>query len=241
MDLKEEAILGDAAASHWYYISKGAALLRFIKGIKAVEVLDIGAGSGIFAKLLLRRTGVSRVVCCDTGYSRERVEHCAEKPLYFKKEIEHSEAGLALFLDVLEHVEDDVLFVQEYAKKLKSGTYVAVTVPAFQFLFSGHDLFLDHYRRYTIASLEKCLSAAGLKVLKSRYYFFFLFPAIALVRLISKIRLMLFHAGSVPQSDLRPYGKAINALLVLINRAELAVFPFNRIAGITIFSLAVKQ
>lgn len=241
MDLKEETILGDAAAAHWYYISKGAALLKFIKDIKAAEVLDIGAGSGIFAKLLLEKTGASKVVCCDTGYSRERVELYADKPLYFKKGIDKSEAGLALFLDVLEHVEDDVLFVEEYAKKLKSGTYVAVTVPAFQVLFSGHDRFLNHYRRYTIASLEKCLSAAGLNVLKSRYYFLFLFPAIALGRLISKIRLTLFHAGAEPQSNLRPYGKAVNALLVLINRVELAVFPFNRIAGITIFSLAVKQ
>lgn len=241
MDLKEESLLGDGADSHWYYISKGAALLRFIKDIKAAEVLDIGAGSGIFAKLLLNRTNARKVVCCDTGYSRERVEHCAEKALYFKKEIDQSEAGLALFIDVLEHVEDDVRFVKEYAKKLKSGTYIAVTVPAFPFLFSRHDLFLDHYRRYTIASLEKCLSAAGLKVLKSRYYFFFLFPAIALARILSRMRLMLFHTESVPQSDLRPYGKTVNALLILINKAELAVFPFNRIAGITIFSLAVKK
>jgi trans-aconitate methyltransferase len=240
MDLKEEAILGDAAASHWYYVSKGAALLRFIRDIKAAEVLDIGAGSGIFAKLLLKSTGVSMVVCCDTGYSSERVERCADKPLYFKKGVDTSEAELALFLDVLEHVEDDVGFVADYAKKLKSGTHVAVTVPAFQFLFSGHDLFLDHYRRYTIASLEKCLSAAGLTVLKSRYYFLFLFPAIAMVRLLSKIRLMLAPADAVPQSNLRPCGKALNALLVLINRAELAVFPLNRIAGVTIFSLAVK-
>ncbi len=241
MDLKEEAILGDGAASHWYYSSKGEALVRFIKNINAAEVLDIGAGSGIFAKLLLSRTGVRKAVCCDTGYSRERVERCADKPLYFKKGIDHSDAELVLFLDVLEHVADDARFVEEYAKKLKSGTYVAVTVPAFQFLFSGHDRFLEHYRRYTIASLEKCLSAAGLKVLKSRYYFLSLFPAIALLRLFSKIRLMFFPAGAVPQSSLKPCGKALNALLVLINRAELAVFPFNRIAGVTIFSLAVKQ
>lgn len=240
MDLKENALLGDSAVDHWYYISKGYALLRFLKDVNASEVLDVGAGSGIFARLLLGKTRLKKAVCCDTGYSREWDEVCAGKPLCFKKSVALCDADLVLFLDVLEHVEHDVLFVKEYADRLKPGTHVAVSAPAFQFLFSGHDLFLDHYRRYTIASLEKCLSAAGLKVLKSRYYFLFLFPAIALIRLIGRLRQALSRSGVSPRSDLRPCGRAFNALLVLINRAELAVFPLNRLAGITIFSLAVK-
>lgn len=241
MDLKETPFLGDSAGSHWYYVSKGRALLRMIKDVRASEVLDIGAGSGIFAKLILRKTRVQKAVCCDTGYSREWDERCAGKPLYFKKSVAGSGADLVLLLDVLEHVENDVLFLRQYVEKLKPGTHVAVTVPAFQFLFSGHDLFLEHYRRYTIASLEKCLSAAGLRVLKSSYFFLLLFPAIALVRLLGRARLAILGSEGGHRSDVRPCGKAVNALLVLINSAELALFPLNRLAGVTVFSLAVKR
>ncbi len=48
MDLKEEQQLGKAVYSHWYYISKGKAMQRYLGAISVPEVLDVGAGSGFF-------------------------------------------------------------------------------------------------------------------------------------------------------------------------------------------------
>ena len=53
MDLKEEAILGAAIGSHWYYVAKGRALCAMLGGIRVPEVLDVGAGSGVFSRQLL--------------------------------------------------------------------------------------------------------------------------------------------------------------------------------------------
>ena len=53
-------------------------------------------------------------------------------------------------MDVLEHVSDDVGLVREYAKRAKPGTRFVVSVPAFMWLWSGHDVFLEHHRRYTL-------------------------------------------------------------------------------------------
>ena len=50
-------LLGDSAASHWYYKAKLAALLALIGQEQANNVLDIGAGTGFFARQLHAKTG----------------------------------------------------------------------------------------------------------------------------------------------------------------------------------------
>ena len=41
MDLKEEEILKKNVYSHWYYVSKGLAILDFVKNLKVNIILDI--------------------------------------------------------------------------------------------------------------------------------------------------------------------------------------------------------
>jgi trans-aconitate methyltransferase len=241
MDLKEEDILKDNIYFHWYYVAKGLALLDFIKNIKVDSILDIGAGSGIFSKKLLQYTEAKDATCLDSGYVSEKEEVFLNKKINYIKSISHSNADLVLLMDVLEHVEDDALFVRKHLNNVKQGAYVVITVPAFQFLFSEHDIFLNHYRRYTISSLESCLTSSGLTVLKSRYYFFLLFPLMTMVRIFTKIKTRYFLRDITPKSDLKLYGNLVNKLLILINKAELLFFPFNKVAGLTVFCLAVKK
>ena len=48
-------------------------------------------------------------------------------------------------------VEDDVGLMREYVDKVAPGTTrFIVTVLAFMWLWSGHDVFLEHVRRYTL-------------------------------------------------------------------------------------------
>jgi hypothetical protein len=58
-------------------------------------------------------------------------------------------------MDVIEHVEDDVGLVREYANKVAPGTRFITTVPAFMWLWSGHDVFLEYFRRYTLRGSEQ--------------------------------------------------------------------------------------
>ena len=53
--------------------------------------------------------------------------------------------------------------VRHYAAKVPSGAHFLVTVPAFRFLWSGHDVFLEHKRRYTLPEIEKTMRDAGLE------------------------------------------------------------------------------
>ena len=72
MDIKEKEILGDYVYSHWYYVSKGLALSKFIDNIKFEKILDVGAGSGIFSKQLLQNTTAKEAICLDVAYSTEK-------------------------------------------------------------------------------------------------------------------------------------------------------------------------
>jgi SAM-dependent methyltransferase len=237
MDVKEQDILGDRIGEHWYYVSKAAALLQFLDGCACREVLDVGAGSGFFSKQLLATGFCERAVCVDTAYAAERSEvHCG-RPIAFRRQIDRVTEDLILMMDVIEHVDDDVALIRTYADRMPSGARLLVTVPAFQFLWSGHDVFLEHKRRYTLASLHRTLDRAGLEVIRSRYFFGALLPAICIARLWGRLRLA--SSCFAPRSDLRLHGARTNALLASIHNLERrTLFRHNRWAGLTAFCLA---
>ena len=237
MDVKEEAILGEAITEHWYYTSKGRALQRFLKGIDPRSVLDVGAGSGIFSKVLLEG-GAQEAVCVDPEYQANHAGHHHGKPIRFCRAIESSSADLVLMMDVCEHVDDDVGLISHYASLVGHGTYFLITVPAFQFLFSGHDQFLEHKRRYTITSLERSIVSAGLQICSSSYYFATVFPLAAAQRLFEKL---LIQRGVLEaKSSLRIHSAPVNFMLGTACMAELPWFRFNRLLGLTVFCLARK-
>jgi SAM-dependent methyltransferase len=240
MDVKEQDILGDRIDQHWYYVSKAEALLQFLDDCACHEVLDVGAGSGFFSKWLLATGSCGSAICVDTGYTTERSEFHRGKPISFVRHVEDVTQDLILMMDVVEHVDDDVAFIRSYTDRMSPGARLLVTVPAFQFLWSGHDVFLEHKRRYSLASLHRAIDRAGLEVIRSQYFFCALLPAICVARLWGRLRLA--SSGFAPHSDLRLHGRWTNALLTHIHRVERhTLFRYNRWAGLTAFCLAKKH
>jgi 2-polyprenyl-3-methyl-5-hydroxy-6-metoxy-1,4-benzoquinol methylase len=232
MDLKEEDILGSDIGRHWYYRAKAAALRAMVGGLRPQRLLDVGAGSGFFSRHLLSQ-GAQSALCVDIGYERDRDESEAGKPVLYRRDCDQTDCDLVLMMDVLEHVDDDAGLVRHYASKVPSGAHFLATVPAFRFLWSGHDVFLEHKRRYTLAEIEQTMRAAGLEVVKGAYYFGLVFPLATAVRLATR--------GDVePRSSLRKHGALTNGLLTAVCAAELPLFPLNRLAGLSAFVLARK-
>ncbi len=240
MDLKEEEILGDKIHDHWYYVSKGKAMRAFLDDFKADEVLDVGAGSGIFSRQLLDHNICQSAVCVDPGYAEETQEDHNGKSIKFVKSIDKTTQKLALMMDVLEHVPDDVALLKEYADTMPVGGKVLITVPAFQFMWSGHDVFLEHYRRYTIDMMETTIKGAGMTPVKSRYFFGSLFPAVAAIRLTKKT---FFQKGDVEaKSELKLYSDWFNSALIKIHDVERgSLFKMNKLFGLSVFCLCEKQ
>jgi 2-polyprenyl-3-methyl-5-hydroxy-6-metoxy-1,4-benzoquinol methylase len=233
MDLKEEDILGTGIGRHWYYRSKAAALRRMVGPLAPQRVLDVGAGSGFFSRHLLTEGGAQSALCVDVGYARDRDEMLDGKPVLYRRDCGLTDCDLVLMMDVLEHVDDDVGLVRHYASKVPSGAHFLVTVPAFRFLWSGHDVFLEHRRRYRLDEIELTMRMAGLDLVRGAYYFGFVFPLAAAVRLSTR-------GKAVPKSSLKKHGTLANATLTAICTAELPLLPVNRLAGLSAFVLARK-
>lgn len=235
MDLKETDILGSSIDQHWYYASKAAATTRMLGNMPVTRILDVGAGSGFFSHHLLRHSAAREAWCVDISYDQDSDATTAGKPLHYRRGIDSVDADLVLLMDVLEHVDDDVGLLKAYVDKVPSGSRFLMTVPAFQFLWSGHDDFLEHKRRYTLAQLETVARDAGLTVKQGAYYFGLVFPIAATLRLLPK-----GAQPSPPRSQLKQHHPLVNTVLKTLCSVELPFMGANRLAGLTVFVLAQK-
>ncbi|WP_171123362.1 MULTISPECIES: methyltransferase domain-containing protein [unclassified Ruegeria] len=233
MDLKEHQALGDRADDHWYYTAKANVITQHF-GNRPHEVLDVGAGLGWFSKWLLSNNYADSAICVDPGYEDETEDRLPNgTSIQFVRSLDHSSADLVLMMDVLEHVDDDVALLSEYWKKARPGTVFIITVPAFEFLWSAHDEFLEHRRRYTIQSLTKTIRAVKAEPEAIHYYYGAIFPAAALVRLATRGR-------EANRSDMKPLPDALNGILKSVCKIERFVMKANRLAGLTVVAKLVK-
>jgi 2-polyprenyl-3-methyl-5-hydroxy-6-metoxy-1,4-benzoquinol methylase len=235
MDLKETDILGDNIHEHWYYCSKAAATTHWLGDAPIKRILDVGAGSGFFSHHLLTHTDAQEAWCVDISYPADSSATTAGKPVHYRRGIESLDADLVLLMDVLEHVDDDHGLLKVYVDKVPSGSRFLMTVPAFQFLWSGHDDFLEHKRRYTLKQFETLARDAGLTVQRGAYFFGAVFPLAAALRLLPQ-----GSSAQAPRSQLKRHHPLVNSTLKALCSLELPLMGMNRLAGLSVFVLAQK-
>lgn len=236
MDVKEIEILGADIGTHWYYRSKTMAMESMLEGLSPRKIVDIGAGSGHFSRHILATTDAVEAWCVDTGYETD-MDDPAVEGLHYRRGIGAVDADLVLLMDVMEHVDDDVALLMEYVAKVPSGSHFLISVPAFAWLWSGHDEFLEHKRRYTLAQLEDVIASAGLSVKRGAYYFAAVFPIAAAFRMAGRFRKSVGPATS----QLKKHHPLINTTLAAMCAIELPLFRMNRLGGLTAFCLAEKR
>lgn len=133
----------------------------------SMQLLDIGAGGGEFARRM-RRRGFD-VVCVEP----DSVRRSALVADGFTASADLSgldgSFGGAYMINVLEHVRDDVEIVSEVRLLLSRDAPFFVWVPAFESLYSDFDHALGHYRRYSRKSLIRTLMLGGMTVHRAEY------------------------------------------------------------------------
>lgn len=132
------------------------------------RMLDFGAGTGTFAKLL-RSKGVD-VVCVEPDtHLAERLIRDGFLTFNDLNDVPDASFEFIFSLNVLEHVDDDCTSFHQLSSKLAQDGRLLVYVPAFQILWTILDQKLKHYRRYRRAGLERLSRSAGLRVCETRY------------------------------------------------------------------------
>jgi SAM-dependent methyltransferase len=92
-----------------------------------------------------------------------------------------------IMLNVLEHIENDVLALKKAFQLLKPGGKLIIEVPAGPSLYDAYDAQLQHFRRYSAEELIKKLKNAGFDVSRQSHLGVILFPAFATVKCLNKL------------------------------------------------------
>lgn len=229
MDLKELSLVNPD--EHWYYQSKLLAIKNAASRFapKARDYVDVGAGSGFFGRRVPDFALGASTICVDPNYSEESDE--LDGALRFRRNAPLLPADVYLLIDVLEHVESERALLDDYTKVAISGAIFIVTVPAFRSMWSGHDIFLGHFRRYLLKEVVGVLRDSGLEILHGRYLFGSIFPLAWIAR--------RFQRGETERSSMRPAPHAVNWVLRLLTSLEHRL-PFNRVAGLSAMVVARK-
>lgn len=227
MDLKESEI-GDPG-DHWYYNHKLRVITNAITryATKTSPLIDVGSGSGFFAKKILEEFGPREIFCIDTKYKIEEIG--LRDGINYQIEPPSQRGNLYLLLDVLEHVEDPKGLLESYIKCANTSATFLISVPAFMSLWSPHDVFLNHVKRYTLLELRDLIASCNLEVIESRYLFAPIFPLVFLYRKLSRHR--------APSSDLKIGGSLGNLIFGKVLWLDF-YFRKNRAFGTSAFIVA---
>jgi SAM-dependent methyltransferase len=143
--------------------------------------------------------------------------------------------------DVLEHIKNDDAAIKKIYAILKNRGFLFMTVPAYAFMFSGHDRAMAHFRRYDKKKLINELEAVGFKIIRSGYWNSLLFPAILSMRLFKNF-LSFFLKKNTYQSEAVNLPLSVNYFLYLILHFEnfLIGKGFRFLWGLSIFIVAKK-
>jgi SAM-dependent methyltransferase len=181
------------ARTHWWYEGRRALVRETLRRFEVPDgpVLDVGCGTGDNLAMLADVTG-RRVV--GTDLSAYALRHAARGgsviALAEDLPVASGMCGLVTSMDVVEHLDDDLVGLREYRRALAPRGLLLLTVPAYQWLWGDHDVRAAHRRRYRSGGLVSVVSAAGFGVLHTTYYNSFLVPPAAALRRTPLRRLM---------------------------------------------------
>lgn len=192
MDLKESNISGEFSGRHPWELARSEVVLSLIKKYYDFSseneciIYDIGCGDIFLAERLSKKIKASKIIAIDNAFNSEIISQLEKKinnpAISIFQSIQQAKtlnkpADIILLLDVLEHIKDDKGFLSSLLTEsfVNHKTLFVITVPAFQTMFSSHDEFLNHFRRYSNKTLLNTINKAGLSAVDYGYFFYSLF------------------------------------------------------------------
>jgi len=187
-DGQEYAFRAQFEATHYWHVHRRTVILdqlrKFISPDPDKRLIEIGCGIGTVATHLnahgycvdyadVHGTGLK--IAAERAH--EKLGAAADQRRFLRMDVARGLplniwSGIMLF-DVLEHIQDDVGTLENIHTALAPhpNSFVVLTVPAFQFLWSPWDDVEKHKRRYTLEQLTSVLGQTGFDVVQSTYFF----------------------------------------------------------------------
>ena len=236
----------------WWYAARRRVVFGFIEQLartqRLARVLDAGCGTGYNLGIL--KNYADEVMGLEISedairFARERQKGAPlTEPIVlgsFPDDVPFPEEhfNLIISLDVLEHIAEDVRSLMKFRRLLAQDGILLLTVPAFQFLWSEHDEFLHHKRRYDKRSLRAALEEADFSVTKLTYFNAIPFLPVVLFRGLKK---MLRKKGQAPRPDRVKIPRPINFLAREVLSLEAGLLKYTNLPfGVSLLAVAQKR
>ena len=216
MDRKVFDQMAKLDATHWWFTARRSILDGLIERIvqppRDARILELGCGTGHNLAMLSRFGPVeaSELDPIARQLASERLGRpVLEAALPDLNMFPAASYDLIALLDVLEHVVDDKGSLAAIFERLKPGAALLLTVPANPWMWSAHDAAHHHHRRYRKREIDALARGAGFEIKLLSPFNSLLFPPIAAVRFIGRLR------GDESSDDAMP-GAIVNKTLEAI-------------------------
>lgn len=230
--------------THWWYHGRRKVIKEQISLLDLPEnasILEIGCGTGGNLKMLSAYGHVSAIETNDFARKvaiknnkniAEIYPGSAPNNIPFK----NVKFDLICMFDVLEHIEDELSTLNALKKILAPNGKIILTVPAYQWLWSTHDEYHHHYRRYSKKNIIFIASELGFYINKISFFNTLLFPIAAAMRLLTRVINKKNHTQTNHPS------RFINKILITIFSSESKIlkisnFPF----GLSLIAVFTKK
>jgi SAM-dependent methyltransferase len=244
----EYRVMFELEDAYWWYrglrVLLRGLLARYLPaGADTPMILDAGCGTGANLSLL-EAYGYALGVdiseqaiefCRARGIPDDRVIRASVTDLPFRDGL----FDLAVSFDVICNIVDDVATFAEVGRVLKPNGVLIVQLPAYQWLWSRHDVAVGHKWRYTSQSMREKMSRAGLMIERMTHVNTLFFPFVAARRLLDQRAL---ENGYAIHSEVTPLPRPLNSLLSALYTAETRTasrvdLPY----GLSIMAVARKK
>ena len=222
--------------NYWWYRARADLLETVLGGYlgQPSQMLDVGSADGPSVRWM---RGNHRQVSLDLfpeGLRPGEGVCGSASALPFRDEA----FDVVAAFDVVEHCEDDALAVSELNRVLRPGGRMLLSVPAYDWAWSDHDVRAGHYRRYTRPRLVQLVERAGLTVERSTYAFGSVFPFFLAERVTRRLRQ---RAGRPSQQSLTTVPGSLDKVLTGLSHLDRRMLrrwdlPF----GSSVFLAATK-
>lgn len=158
-------------------------ILELFEPFIGKHIVEVGAGTGSFSKLLLETDPDSLCLIEPSGMYDGLKDNVPQLPLIslhqdiftrVADQLEHmsQRPDTFFYVNVLEHIEDDRAELTTVHRVLANGGNICIFVPAMKLLYSDFDKQLGHFRRYKKSDLLQKCEEAGFRVRLARYFDF---------------------------------------------------------------------
>ena len=229
---------------HWWYRGRRRIIRAELDRLPLpadASVLDAGCGSGRTLEELSPYGEVYGIELDPGAADVARARGRGEVQIGRLEELpwEDGRFDLITCLDVIEHTPDDRVTLRELRRVSRPGGFLLVTVPAYQGLWSTHDVANHHYRRYSRSRLRAAARDAGWGVVRMTSFNGLLLAPAAAVRLAERRRLREPDSDYKPELTLGP--DWLNSLLEQPLRIEARWLASGRTMPAGLSLLAVLE